>query len=51
MRPRARSIRPCLGATSNAGQHNPKTKVRTTGDGYYEAVISDPEGNEIEIVA
>ncbi|ROZ64037.1 glyoxalase [Kocuria soli] len=24
---------------------------RTTGDGYYEAVILDPEGNEIEIVA
>jgi lactoylglutathione lyase len=24
---------------------------RVTGDGYYEAVISDPEGNEIEIVA
>lgn len=24
---------------------------RTTGDGYYEAVIKDPEGNLIEIVA
>lgn len=24
---------------------------RTTGDGYYESVISDPEGNYIEIVA
>ncbi|MHC9533306.1 VOC family protein [Dellaglioa sp. L3N] len=23
---------------------------RTTGDGYYEAVILDPEGNQIEIV-
>lgn len=25
--------------------------ARTTGDGYYEAVIVDPEGNEIEIIA
>lgn len=24
---------------------------RTTGDGYYEAVIRDPDGNLIEIVA
>lgn len=24
---------------------------RTTGDGYYEAVVLDPEGNEVEIVA
>ena len=24
-------------------------KARTTGDGYYESVISDPEGNHIEI--
>lgn len=24
---------------------------RTTGDGYYEAVIKDPDGNLIEIVA
>lgn len=24
---------------------------RTTGDGYYEAVVLDPEGNDIEIVA
>ncbi|MFO5569242.1 VOC family protein, partial [Klebsiella pneumoniae] len=24
---------------------------RTTGDGYYEAVIADPDGNLIEIVA
>ena len=22
---------------------------RTTGDGYYESVVSDPEGNQIEI--
>ena len=22
---------------------------RTTGDGYYEAVLQDPEGNQIEI--
>lgn len=26
------------------------SKPRTTGDGYYEAVISDPDGNLIEIV-
>lgn len=25
--------------------------ARTTGDGYYAAVIVDPEGNEIEIIA
>ncbi len=24
---------------------------RTTGDGYYESVIADPEGNRIELVA
>lgn len=24
---------------------------RTTGDGYYEAVIEDPEGNRLEVVA
>lgn len=24
---------------------------RTTGDGYYESVIEDPEGNKIELVA
>ncbi|MFC4653002.1 VOC family protein [Lactococcus nasutitermitis] len=26
-----------------------KSGPRTTGDGYYEAVIIDPEGNEIEL--
>jgi lactoylglutathione lyase len=26
-------------------------RPRTTGDGYYEAVVLDPEGNRIEIVA
>ena len=25
--------------------------ARTTGDGYYEGVVVDPEGNEIEIIA
>lgn len=25
--------------------------ARTTGDGYYEAVVVDPEGNEVEIIA
>ena len=24
---------------------------RTTGDGYYEAVVLDPEGNQVEFVA
>ncbi|MDR1503633.1 MAG: VOC family protein, partial [Prevotella sp.] len=24
---------------------------RTSGDGYYESVISDPEGNIVEIIA
>ncbi|MFU1917770.1 hypothetical protein ACM6PT_11170, partial [Klebsiella pneumoniae] len=28
-----------------------KPPPRTTGDGYYEAVIADPDGNLIEIVA
>jgi lactoylglutathione lyase len=27
------------------------SRPRTTGDGYYEAVIEDPEGNRLEIVA
>ena len=27
------------------------SQPRTTGDGYYEAVIADPDGNLIEIVA
>ncbi|HYF52643.1 MAG TPA: VOC family protein, partial [Salinarimonas sp.] len=27
------------------------SEPRTTGDGYYEAVIADPDGNEIEITA
>jgi lactoylglutathione lyase len=26
-----------------------KSNPRTTGDGYYESVVSDPEGNSIEI--
>ena len=25
--------------------------ARTTGDGYYEGVVVDPEGNEIEVIA
>ena len=25
--------------------------ARTTGDGYYESVVLDPEGNEIELIA
>ena len=27
------------------------SRPRTTGDGYYEAVLEDPEGNRIELVA
>ena len=27
------------------------SEPRTTGDGYYESYVSDPEGNRIEIVA
>lgn len=27
------------------------SRPRTTGDGYYEAVVEDPEGNPVEIVA
>ena len=27
------------------------SRPRTTGDGYYEAVVEDPEGNRLEIVA
>jgi lactoylglutathione lyase len=27
------------------------SRPRTTGDGYYEAVIEDPEGNRLEVVA
>jgi lactoylglutathione lyase len=26
-------------------------KPRTTGDGYYEAVVADPDGNPVELVA
>ncbi|MGJ1239211.1 VOC family protein [Sphingobacterium siyangense] len=28
-----------------------ESEPRTTGDGYYESVVLDPEGNPIEIVA
>lgn len=27
------------------------SKPRTTGDGYYECAIADPEGNYVEITA
>ena len=27
------------------------SEPRTTGDGYYESVVSDPEGNYVEISA
>jgi len=27
------------------------SEPRTTGDGYYESVVADPEGNRVEIVA
>ena len=31
--------------------HNTESGPRTTGDGYYESCILDPEGNQIEITA
>lgn len=34
-----------------ADGYNVVGKLRTTGDGYYESVIEDPEGNLIEITA
>jgi catechol 2,3-dioxygenase-like lactoylglutathione lyase family enzyme len=54
-----------LGAKSGARYENAGTLVsrlanqgvvvagrpRLTGDGYYEAVIEDPEGNRVELVA
>ena len=32
-----------------SGGYEIKSEPRTTGDGYYESVIADPEGNSIEI--
>jgi lactoylglutathione lyase len=40
----------CVGALAAAGIVV-ASPPRTTGDGYYEAVILDPEGNRIEITA
>ena len=34
-----------------AGQHKIIGEARTTGDGYFESVIEDPEGNWIELTA
>lgn len=40
-----------LTATLKADGWTHKDGPRTTGDGYYEAVFLDPEGNTIELVA
>jgi lactoylglutathione lyase len=40
-----------LARTLLAGGHVIASPPRTTGDGYYEAVVLDPEGNRVEIVA
>jgi lactoylglutathione lyase len=32
-----------------AGNYSVESEPRTTGDGYYESVVLDPEGNYIEI--
>ena len=34
-----------------SGNFNIVSEPRTTGDGYYESVVLDPEGNRIEITA
>lgn len=34
-----------------AGNYLVQSEPRTTGDGYYESVVLDPEGNLIEITA
>ena len=34
-----------------AGMHTIQSEPRTTGDGYYESVVLDPEGNLVEITA
>ena len=33
----------------NEQYHNPRTGLRTTGDGYYESSILGPEGIQIEV--
>lgn len=50
-----------FGARVGAPYRNPRTTVpdgllpdsgpRRTGDGYYECVVRDPEGNRVEIAA
>lgn len=34
-----------------ADQYTIASEARTTGDGYYESVVLDPEGNQIEITS
>jgi lactoylglutathione lyase len=61
--PRTRSlsagrISPSTSAASKSGQHGRASQAngtllsapRLTGDGFYEAVIADPDGNRIELV-
>lgn len=40
-----------LTAEVAAAGHTVESRPRTTGDGYYEAVVLDPDGNRIEITA
>lgn len=40
-----------LVARLRADGHPVLSEPRTTGDGYYEGVVADPDGNEIEITA
>ncbi len=39
-----------LTATLEKGGYSVFSKPRTTGDGYYESCVLDPDGNQIEIV-
>ena len=40
-----------LAARFAADGHVPESGPRRTGDGYYECVVRDPEGNRVEIAA
>lgn len=38
-----------LTAEIGAAGHSVESRPRTTGDGYYESVVQDPDGNRVEI--
>lgn len=40
-----------LVAAARAAGVTIRSEARTTGDGYYEAVIDDPDGNQVEVTA